>query len=134
MSHFAKVLDGKVVDCIVCDEDFFQKFVDNSPGEWVKTSYNIVGGVYYDPITGEPHPDQEAVISEDEGRQRKNFAGIGYSYDEILNAFIPPKPFESWILNEETANWEPPVKMPVDQDNTYTWNETTGQWDILSSQ
>ena len=61
---------------------------------------------------------------------RKNHAGIGYTYDEDRDAFIAPKPYASWILNEQTCNWEAPVAMPID-DNRYTWNETTTTWDII---
>ena len=112
MSHFAKVLDGKVVRCIVAEPKFFETYVDTSPGEWLKTSYNIRGGVYIDPDTNQPHPDQDSMIAADEGRQRKNFAGVGYSYDAERNAFISPKPEETWTLNEETCLWEPPVQSP----------------------
>ena len=61
---------------------------------------------------------------------RKNHAGIGYTYDEDRDAFIAPKPFNSWILNEDTCQWEAPVAMPID-DNKYTWNETTTTWDLV---
>lgn len=61
---------------------------------------------------------------------RKNFAGVGYFYDEIKDAFIPPKPYTSWVLNEETCQWEPPVAMPVNS-NRYVWNEAIENWDQI---
>jgi hypothetical protein len=81
---------------------------------WKQTSYNTVGGVHNN--SGTPF--------------RKNFAGIGYTYDEDRDAFIPPKPFNSWILNESTCIWKAPVDMPED-GNMYSWNESTLTWDIL---
>lgn len=111
MSHYAKVLDGIVINLIVAEPDFFQTFVDTSPGEWIQTSYNTKGGVHL--LGGTP--------------LRKNYAGIGYTYDRIRDAFIPPKPFLSWILNEETCLWEAPVPIPNDK-NYYFWNEQTLSW------
>jgi hypothetical protein len=79
-----------------------------------RTSYNTIGGVHQ--LGGTPF--------------RKNFAGIGYTYDETRDAFIAPKPFNSWILNEDTCLWNAPVAMPID-DNRYIWNEQTLSWDIV---
>lgn len=90
MSHFAKVRDGVVVQVIVAEPEFFQTFVDSSPGEWIQTSYNTRGGVHLN--GGTP--------------LRKNFAGVGYTYDRQRDAFIPPKPSASWVFNEETCLWE----------------------------
>jgi hypothetical protein len=81
---------------------------------WKQTSYNTIGGVHIN--GGTP--------------LRKNFAGIGFIYDEDRDAFIPPKPFNSWILNEDTCKWEAPVALP-DTENRYTWNETTTTWDLV---
>jgi hypothetical protein len=89
MSHFAKVCDGKVVQVIVAEQDFFDTFVDSSPGEWIQTSYNTYGN---------QHPEGRPL--------RKNFAGIGFTYDREKDAFIPPKPEGDWVLNEETCLWE----------------------------
>jgi hypothetical protein len=61
---------------------------------------------------------------------RKNYAGVGYTYDQERDAFIPPKPFNSWVLNEEICQWEAPVALP-DTENRYTWNETTTTWDLV---
>jgi hypothetical protein len=127
MAHYVKVVDGTVVNGIVAEPEFFDTFVDSSPGEWIKTSYNMLGGVYYDPATGEPHADQAGMIAADEGRQRKNYAGIGYTYDRTRNAFIPPKPFASWTLNEDSCLWEPPVALPTD-GKVYRWDEETTNW------
>ena len=127
MAHYVKVVDGTVVNGIVAEPEFFDTFVDSSPGEWIKTSYNMRGGVYYDPATGEPHADQAGMIAADEGRQRKNYAGLGYTYDRTRNAFIPPKPFASWTLNEDSCLWEPPVALPTD-GKMYRWDEDTTNW------
>ena len=127
MAHYVKVVDGTVVNGIVAEPEFFATFVDSSPGEWIKTSYNMRGGVYYDPATGEPHADQAGMIAADEGRQRKNYAGLGYTYDRTRNAFIPPKPFASWTLNEDSCLWEPPVAYPTD-GKMYRWDEDTTNW------
>lgn len=127
MAHYVKVVDGVVVNGIVAEPEFFNTFVDSSPGEWIKTSYNMRGGVYYDPTTNQPHPDQAGMIAADEARQRKNYAGIGYSYDRERNAFIPPKPFDSWVLNEDSCLWDPPVPYPTD-DKMYRWDEPNQSW------
>jgi hypothetical protein len=89
-----------------------------------RTSYNTRGGVHYDPETNEPSADQSKAF-------RKNYAGIGYTYDETRNAFIPPKPFDSWVLDEQSCLWEAPVAMP-DDDQMYTWNEETTSWDLIT--
>jgi hypothetical protein len=119
MAHFAKVVSGKVDQVIVADPDFFDSFVDSSPGEWIQTSYNTRGGVHYDPETNEPDSGQQL---------RYNFAGVGYNYDAQADAFYAPQPFSSWILNTESYIWEAPTPMP-DDDNRYTWNEETTSWD-----
>ena len=99
MAHWAKVNNGIVVEVIVAEPDFFESFVDSSPGQWLQTSYNTHGGVYYDPETNEPTSDQSKAI-------RKNYAGIGYSYDAELDAFIPPRPGDEYTLNPTTCLWE----------------------------
>jgi hypothetical protein len=129
MAHYAKVQDGVVTQVIVAEPEFFNNFVDSSPGKWIKTSYNMRGGVYYDPATNLPAADQ-SIIDGDEARQRKNYAGIGFAYDKDLDAFIPPKPFESWVLNEETCLWEAPVSRPDDGKN-YRWDEETTSWVVV---
>jgi len=129
MAHYAKVQDGVVTQVIVAEPEFFDTFVDNSPGKWIKTSYNVRGGVYYDPATNQPAADQ-SVIDGDEARLRKNYAGIGFAYDKDRDAFIPPKPYDSWILNEDTCLYESPVPYP-DDGNEYTWDEQTTDWVLL---
>ena len=124
MSHFAKVNNGIVEQVIVAEPEFFQTFVDSSPGTWIQTSYNTLGGVHYDPETRQPSADQSKAL-------RKNYAGIGFTYDAQRDAFIEPKPFESWTLNEATCLWEPPVARP-DDGQMYTWNETEQRWDLVS--
>lgn len=111
MSHFAKVVDGVVTQVIVAEPEFFQTFVDSSPGEWIQTSYNTHGGEHK--LGGTP--------------LRKNYAGIGFTYDRVKDAFIPPKPFASWVLNEDTCLWNAPVAMP-DDGKLYSWDEATTNW------
>lgn len=120
MGHYAKVNNGIVEKVIVAKADFFNTFVDDSPGTWIKTSYNTRGGVHYQPNSGTPSEDQSKAL-------RKNYAGIGYTYDEALDAFIPPQPFDSWTLNEDSCLWEPPVAYP-DDENNYVWDEDTTSW------
>jgi hypothetical protein len=122
MAHYAKVNNQIVERVIVAEPEFFNTFVDTSPGEWIQTSYNTRGGVHYNPETGEPSEDQTKAL-------RKNYAGIGFTYNRELDAFIPPKPFASWILDEETCLWDAPVAYP-DDGNKYVWNEDTVQWDL----
>jgi hypothetical protein len=110
MSHFAKVNNGIVVQVIVAEPEFFQTFVDSSPGEWIQTSYNTQGGVHAN--GGTP--------------LRKNYAGIGFTYDRERDAFIPPKPYASWVLNEDTCLWNSPIPYPA--DGRYTWDEATQSW------
>ena len=120
MGHFAKVNNGVVEQVIVAEQEFFDTFVDSSPGVWLQTSYNTRGGVHYDPATGEPSADQSKAL-------RKNYAGIGYSYDATRDAFIPPKPYASWVLDEQTCLWNAPVPYPTD-GKRYQWDEATTSW------
>ena len=115
MTHFAKVKDGIVTKVIVAEQEYIDNVVETEAGTWVQTSYNTHGGVHS--LGGTP--------------LRKNYAGIGYTYDADKDAFIPPKPFNSWILNETTCLWEAPVAYP-DDDNRYTWNEETTTWDLVT--
>jgi len=111
MAHFAKVVDGKVSQVIVAEKEFFDTFVDSSPGEWIQTSYNTHGGVHA--TGGTP--------------LRKNYAGIGFTYDRTKDAFIPPQPFASWTLDNNTCLWNAPVVMPTD-GKIYNWDEATTAW------
>jgi len=121
MGHFAKVSNGIVTKVIVAEADFFNNFVDDSPGQWIQTSYNTRGGVHYQPNTNEPSEDQSKAL-------RKNYAGIGYTYDSTRDAFIPPQPFNSWTLNEDTCLWDSPVPYPTD-GKLYKWNEEILNWE-----
>ena len=111
MGHYAKVVNGIVTKVIVAQEDFFDTFVDDSAGEWIKTSYNTYAGVHAK--GGTP--------------LRKNYAGEGFTYDSTRDAFISPKPYNSWTLDEGTCVWEPPIEHP-DDGNRYDWNEETLSW------
>ena len=118
MAHYAKVVDSIVTKVIVAEAEFFDTFIDNSPGEWIQTSYNTHGGVHYNPETGEP--DDGVAL-------RKNYAGVGFTYDSARDAFIAPKPFESWTLNDTSCLWEAPVAFP-DDGKEYIWNESITNW------
>jgi hypothetical protein len=103
MAYFAKVnRNGEVINIRAVESDFFDTFVDNSPGIWIET-----------------FKDRSS---------RKNFAGIGFTYDEDRDAFVPPKPFDSWVLDEDTCQWEAPLAEPTD-GGRYEWNEETQTWD-----
>ena len=115
MAHYAKVNNGIVERVIVAEAEFFDTFVDDSAGTWIQTSYNTEAGIHLN--GGTP--------------LRKNYAGIGFSYDSTRDAFIPPKPYPSWTLNEDTCLWECPVAYP-DDGNMYTWNETDQRWDEVT--
>ena len=121
MAHFAKVVDGKVTQVIVAEPEFFQTFVDTSPGTWLQTSYNTRGNVHYG---ADGQPDGGVAL-------RGNYAGVGYSYDTQADAFIPPQPYTSWVLSPKTFLWEAPVAMP-DDGKPYAWNEATQSWKELA--
>ena len=110
MAHFAKVENGLVTEVIVIDQETLNTGLWGDPSSWVQTSYNTRGG---------QHPEGRPL--------RKNYAGIGYTYDSNRDAFIPPKPFNSWILDEQTCLWSAPTPMPQD-GQLYSWNEETTQW------
>jgi hypothetical protein len=112
MAHFAEVVNGIVRRVIVAEQDFIDSGAVGIPSRWVQTSYNTYGGVHK--LGGAP--------------LRKNYAGVGYTYDEQRDAFIPPRPYQSWNLNEDTCLWESPIPYPND-NKPYLWNETTGSWE-----
>jgi hypothetical protein len=120
MSHFALVDENNiVVQVIVAEQDFIDNYATTPADcEWVQTSYNTAGGVHYSPETGEP--DGGVAL-------RKNFAGIGYTYDSVRDAFYSEQPLPSWILNEDSFVWEAPVAYPDDGKNYY-WDEDTLAW------
>jgi hypothetical protein len=103
MSHFAKLENNIVTQVIVAEQDFINSGHVGDSFLWVQTSYN--------------------------SNFRKNYAGIGYTYDRVRDAFIPPKPYPSWVLNEDTCRWDAPTPMP-DDGQMYTWNEDTQAWEI----
>ena len=117
MAHFAKVCDGKVVQVIVAEPEFFETFVDSSPGEWIQTSYNTRGGVHYGQ---DGNPDGGVAL-------RGNYAGIGYVYDRTNDVFYPQSPFPSWTLDNTTWSWQPPVARPTD-NKMYRWDEEAQNW------
>jgi len=128
MAHFAKLNSNSVVVFVTVgrDEDNEQELTNRTGDVYKQTSYNTSMGVYRDPITNEPADDQSKAF-------RKNFAGIGYTYDSERDAFIPPKTYSSWVLNESTCCWEPPIVVPNDE-NEYSWNEETQSWDAISGE
>jgi hypothetical protein len=119
MAHYAFINSNNIVTEVIVGKDegstnWEQHYAEFRPGQrCLRTSYNTAGGVHL--FGGTPY--------------RKNFAGIGYTYDEGRDAFIPPKPFNSWVLKEASCLWEPPVIMPVKEGKFYTWNETTMNWE-----
>ena len=116
MAHYAKVELGIVTQVIVAELSFFETYVDETPGEWIQTSYNTIGGQHVN--GGTP--------------LRKNYASVGGIYDSTRDAFIPPKPYPSWILNEDSCLWESPVPYPdADSDERYRWNEENQTWDEI---
>ena len=108
MSHFAQVENGIVTQVIVAEQDVIDSGLFGTG--WIQTSYNTHGG---------QHPEGRPL--------RKNYAGIGYTYDAQRDAFIPPKPFASWNLNEQTCLWDAPIPYPVD-GKSYYWDEATVSW------
>jgi hypothetical protein len=123
MSHFAKIENGVVTFVTVGrqeDDGREQELCDRTGDTYRQTSYNTRGGVHYNPETGEPSEDQSKAL-------RKNYAGIGYTYDEQRDAFIPPKPYPSWVLDEDSCLWDAPVPYPTDGE-MYSWDEASGQW------
>lgn len=114
MAHYALIdNDNIVTQVIVAEQDFIDSGAVGDPARWIQTSYNTYGGQHK--LNGIP--------------LRKNFAGIGFTYDSVNDAFIPQKPYPSWILNPVTCLWEPPVVMPND-GKLYSWNELTTSWEL----
>jgi hypothetical protein len=109
MAHFAQIQNGIVTQVIVAEQDVIDSGLFGTG--WVQTSYNTRGG---------QHPEGSPL--------RKNYAGIGYTYDSTRDAFIPPRPYASWTLVEETCQWQPPTPMPVEEGKNYRWNEDTLSW------
>jgi hypothetical protein len=119
MAHYAFLDENNIVTEVITGKEEGNFNWEHQYGSFrgqlcKRTSYNTIGGVHQ--LGGTPF--------------RKNYAGIGYTYDENRDAFIPPKPYNSWILNEQTCQWESPVTMPQD-GNKYTWNETNLNWELV---
>ena len=124
MAHYAVLDENNIVTNIFVGKNEGEDGVDWEQYYNAKrTSYNTRGGVHYNQETQEPSVDQSKAF-------RKNYASIGFSYDESRDAFIPPQPYPSWTLIEETCFWEPPVAYPSDGQN-YTWNEESQAWELL---
>ena len=109
MGHFAKVVNGKVTQVIVAEPEFFDTFVDSSPGAWIQTSYNTLGNKHL--LGGTP--------------LRGNYAGIGFVYDATNDVFYAPQPYSSWVLNQDTWLWEAPTPAPA---VPCKWDEATLSW------
>lgn len=110
MSHFAKVIDGIVTEVLVIEQDVINTGMFGDPALFVQTSYNTYGG---------QHPEGRPL--------RKNYAGIGYTYDAVRDAFIAPQPFPSWLLDEGTCLWDAPTPRP-DNGKPHYWDEATLAW------
>jgi hypothetical protein len=117
MAHFAKVLDGIVQQVIVAEPEFFNTFIDFSPGTWIQTSYNTRGNVHYGQ---DGQPDGGVAL-------RANYAGVGYNYDFENDVFYAPQPFSSWTISAPDWIWKAPVPMPQD-GKMYRWDEATLNW------
>ena len=111
MAHFAKVENGVVTQVIVAEQEFIDSGALGNPATWIQTSYNTQGGVHT--AGGTP--------------LRKNYAGIGFLYMADIDAFVPPKPFDSWVLNAESGTWQAPIPRPNDGKN-YIWDEEILNW------
>tara|TARA_R110000803_G_scaffold105544_1_gene173774 strand:+ start:281 stop:658 length:378 start_codon:yes stop_codon:yes gene_type:complete len=114
MSHFAKVVDGKVTQVIVAE----QEFIDTLDGTWLQTSFNTRGNVHY----GQDGNADEGVAL------RANYAGVGYTYDSTNDVFYAPKPYASWVLGTNSWTWNPPIASPTD-GKAYFWDEDAYQAD-----
>jgi hypothetical protein len=133
MAYFAKLGTGNIVENVIAvsnleatTEEKGQEFINNTYQTndiWKQTSYNTRGGKYY---------NSDNTLGDQSKAFRKNYAGKGYIYDQTRNAFIPPKQYDSWILNEDTCRWEPPIPYPTD-GKMYYWNEETLSWDLLDN-
>ena len=118
MAHFAQIDEtNTVVQVIVAEQDFINSGAVGDPTKWIQTSYNTQGGIHTQ--GGTP--------------LRKNYAGVGYTYDLSRDAFIPPQSFPSWLLDEESCLWEAPVAYPGDE-GIYGWDEDTLSWVLAENQ
>jgi len=119
--HFAEIDKNNIVKrVIVAEQDFIDSGAVGDSSNWIQTSYNTRGGIHYTPDSDEP--DGGVAL-------RKNYAGIGYIYDSDKDAFYQPQPYPSWLLNEDSCQWESPIPRP-DDDKRYKWNEENQSWDL----
>ena len=121
MAHFAEIDENNIVKrVIVAGQDFIDSGAVGDSSNWIQTSYNTRGGVHYTPNSDEP--DGGIAL-------RKNYAGVGYTYDSDKDAFYDLRPYPSWLLNEDSCQWESPVPYP-DDGSDYNWNEENQSWDL----
>jgi hypothetical protein len=125
MAHFAEVDENNIVKrVIVAEQDFIDSGAVGDSSNWIQTSYNTKGGVHYAPNSNEP--DGGIAL-------RKNYAGVGFTYDSDRDAFYSEQLYPSWTLNEDTCLWESPIPYP-DDDETYNWNEEEQSWELTELQ
>ena len=125
MSHFAEIDENNiVVRVLVVEQEVIDSSLFGSPDKWIQTSYNTKGGIHYAPDSNTP--DGGIAL-------RKNYAGTGYTYDKSRDAFIHPKPFPSWILDEDTCLWDSPVPYP-DDGKKYDWDEDNTSWNEITEE
>jgi hypothetical protein len=125
MAHFAKLGIGNIIEQIIVVHN--SVITDNNGNEVEKLGVDFINKLY--------NTRDVWKQTSYNGTFRKRYAGIGYTYDQQRDAFIPPKPFNSWVLNEDTCNWESPVAKPITEleDNQYyNWNKLTKSWDIIT--
>ena len=122
MSHYAQLDENNMVVFVIAAKSDHKEdeFTESTGNVWKQTSYNTSGGVHY--TDGEPSADQSKAL-------RFNYAGIGHTYDADRDAFIPPQPFPSWVLDEDTCLWQPPLPYPEDGGN-YRWDEDLFSWEL----
>jgi len=123
--HFAEIDENNIVKrVIVAEQDFIDSGAVGDSTNWIQTSYNTKGGIHYTPNSDEP--DGGIAL-------RKNYAGVGYTYDSDKDAFYASQPYPSWLLNEDSCQWESPIPYP-DDGSDYNWNEENQSWDVLEDE
>jgi hypothetical protein len=130
MAHYAFLDENNVVTEVIvgkeeADFDWEQQYGLFRGQVCKRTSYNTRSGIYYDAETNQPAADQSKAF-------RKNYAGIGYTYDQQKDAFIPPKPYDSWVLNEDSCIWQSPISYP-DDGQSYEWDESSTSWVLVAN-
>ena len=119
MSHYAQLDENNMIVFVIAAKSDHKEdeFTESTGNVWKQTSYNTYGGVHY--TDGEPSADQSKAL-------RFNYAGIGFTYDENRDAFIPPQPYASWVLDEDTCLWVAPIAYPA--EGVHVWDEQAGDW------